>query len=153
MPVTPGAYITASAAFPTRLGLALVFCCSVGACSVDIPIPGFAASDITASLETDAARLSPAMAAGDWALARTALKAALEAPTSGGRPAAWGNPSSGLHGVFSRDPDPKAQWLADGAPKDAASCQYFIASIAGAPEPVEREGLACRDKEIGRAHV
>jgi surface antigen len=147
MPVTQGAYISAPAAIPTRLGLALLISCAVSGCSVDIPIPGFGPADTTASIDTDASRLSPAMTAEDWSLARTALKKALETPAAApANPAAWGNPNSGLHGVFSRDPDPKSQWLADGALKNGASCQYFIASIAGAPEPAEREGLACRDK-------
>lgn len=153
MPVTQGAYITAPAAIPTRLGLALwfscvVFSCALGGCAVDIPLPGFGPADTTAAIDADASRLSPAMTAEDWSLARAALKKALETPAGvePANPAAWGNPNSGLHGVFARDPDPKAQWLADGGPKDGAACQYFVASIAGAPEPTEREGLACRDK-------
>lgn len=128
----------------------LVMSLALSSCAVDIPIPGFtSAKDATAAIDPDAARLSPSMSGEDWFFARTALKKALETvPVAdlSAPPAAWGNPNSGLHGTFARDPDPKAQWLASGSPKDGAICQFFVASIAGAPEPIEREGLACRDK-------
>ena len=148
MSVSSKAYTGARAAIPIRVAL-LAWPMLLAACSVDIPIPGFSsAGDATASIDSEAARLSPSLTNEDWALARAALRKALESPVGLGlpaTPAAWGNPNSGLHGTFARDPDPKAQWLAAGAPKDGATCQYFVASIAGAREPGEREGLACRD--------
>ena len=149
MPRLLGAYTAAPVFRPIRFASVLMLLLAASACSVDIPIPGFTSQDTTASIDTDAARLSPAMSAEDWTLARAALKKALEAPSASGEPgvsAAWGNPNSGLHGTFARDPDPKAQWLAQGGPKDGAACQYFVASVDGAPAPAEREGLACRDK-------
>ena len=148
MSVLEGCYTGPKAAISMRamlLALALPF----SACSIDIPIPGFSSADTTGSISSEATRLSPAMTNEDWALARMALKKALESPARLGlpsTPAAWGNPNSGLHGTFAPDPDTKAQWLASGAPKDGATCQYFIASVAGARDPAEREGLACRDK-------
>lgn len=148
MPRLLGAYTAAPVFRPIRIAGGIFLLLAASACSVDIPIPGFTSQDTTASIDTDAARLSPAMSAEDWTLARAALKKALEAPPAGAAaaPAAWGNPNSGLHGTFARDPDPKAQWLAQGGPKDGAACQYFVASVDGAPAPAEREGLACRDK-------
>lgn len=149
MSVLKGAYTGARGAISMRQML-VALPVLLPACSVDIPIPGFtSASDATASIDLEAARLSPALTSEDWSLARAALKKALESAVGVGlpaTPAAWGNPNSGLHGTFARDPDPKAQWLAAGAPKDGATCQYFIASVAGARDPAEREGLACRDK-------
>ena len=149
MPLTQGAYTGALAISPIHMGSAFVLAIMLAACSVDIPIPGFSAQNTTAAIDTDASRLSSALTTEDWTLARTALKKALETPASVGlpaTPAAWGNPNSGLHGTFARDPDTKAQWLAEGGPKEGTACQYFVASIAGAAEPAEREGLACRDK-------
>ena len=154
MSVTQGAYTAAPAISPIRkmaqLCAPLLVVATLTGCAVDIPIPGFtSAKDTTAAIDQDAARLSPAMSGEDWFFARTALKKALETPATPDQsppPAAWGNPNSGLHGTFARDPDPKAQWLASGAPKDGATCQFFVASIVGAPEAAEREGLACRDK-------
>ena len=149
MSVTRVGYTGACGASPLRAALIALPLLLAG-CSVDIPIPGFAgAGDATGAIGTEAAHLSPALTAEDWVLARAALKKALETPIGVGlpaTPAAWGNPNSGLHGTFARDPDPKAQWLAAGAPKDGATCQYFIAAIADASQPAEREGLACRDK-------
>ena len=151
MPRTLGAYTGTWLVSPLpplcAIICALGFGLTLTACSVDIPLPGFAAPETTASIDTDASRLSPGLTAQDWALAKVALKAALEAPAGEVSPlhaAAWGNPTSGMHGTFARDPDPKAQWLAAGGDRQASACQYFIASVEGAT-PAEREGLACRD--------
>ena len=139
MPRGPGAYTGTWLFSPSRRICALIcalgFGLSLAACSVDIPIPGFAVQETTASIDTDASRLSPGLTAQDWALAKVALKAALEAPAGEAMPtqlAAWGNTNSGSHGTFARDPDPKAQWLATSNPKDVSACQYFIASVEGA---------------------
>jgi len=108
-------------------------------CATAIPLASFmgSGSDVTGSIPSPSAKLSPMLDAEDWRRAKGAMGLALD-PQGNGAPVSWDNAKSGARGSFTP--------VGEARPVDDRICRAFLADVGGSVPARALQGTACRDK-------
>jgi hypothetical protein len=126
-----------SAARSWILVAAVGLACSLGGCSISIPLSSFTKDDdATGSIKASASSLLPDIDAQDWRIAEPILAEALRAgePQSAVR---WSNADSGHSGAF--------QPVAGSFSRGGKSCRAFVARLNVAEGSKTVQAMGCPD--------
>lgn len=121
---------------------ALLAACSLGGCSVAVPMSSSSAlwkgpDDTTGSIRKAAPTLSRTLDAEDTRRAVAAMSTALD-PQGSGASVNWDNPQSGARGSFTP--------VGQAYPLDGKVCRAFLADVAASDSQEKLQGAACREK-------